>query len=57
MKQAVGELNATIAVVMLIGIMAVFFFTVLWPSINNTMVKNSKCSDAMCDANSVGADG
>lgn len=57
MKEATSELNATVVVVMLVAILAVFFFSILWPGIRNTMNKNAKCSDAMCDPNSVDSNG
>lgn len=57
MKEASGEMNATIIVVMLISVMATFFFFVLWPSINNTISRNMKCSDAMCDGDTVDGNG
>ncbi len=53
MKEATGELNMTVFVVVAIGVMSAFFFTVLWPSLKETLVANSKCRDAVCDANSV----
>ena len=49
MKEATGELNMTIVVVVAVGILSVFFFTILWPTIKNTFIANSKCSDAVCD--------
>ena len=49
MKEATGELNMTVVIVLAVGILSVFFFAILWPSIKNTFIANSKCSDAVCD--------
>ncbi len=49
MKEATGELNMTVVVVLAVGILSVFFFAVLWPSIRSTFIANNKCSDAICD--------
>ena len=49
MKEAAGELNTTIIVVISVGILSAFFFTVLWPIINNNFKKNVDCDKAICD--------
>ena len=49
MKEATGELNSTIVVVISVGILSDFFFTVLWPIINNNLKKNVDCDKAICD--------
>ena len=49
MKQATGELNGTIIVVIAIAALAAFFFTVLWPMIRNDLKDSAKCSSAICD--------
>lgn len=48
MKEATGELNMTVVIVVTVGFLAVFFFAVLWPSIKTTFIATSKCSDAIC---------
>ena len=48
MKEATGELNATVVVVITIGLLSTFFFTVIWPRLNDNLHANSKCSDAYC---------
>jgi hypothetical protein len=53
MKEATGELNMTLVVVIAVGVLAAFFFAILWPSIKNSMIMNSKCSDAVCNASTV----
>lgn len=57
MKEASGELNMTVFVVVAIGILSVFFYTIIWPMIRNTFVSTSKCSDAVCDASTVTSNG
>lgn len=49
MKEALGELNGTIIVVIAVGLLMAFFFTVLWPNIKGDLQNNAKCSDAICD--------
>ena len=53
MKEATGELNMTIVVIIAIGILTAFFFTIIWPALNNNLAKNAKCSDAICKGESV----
>lgn len=48
MKEATGELNMTVVVVLAVGILSVFFFAILWPSIKNTYISTSRCNDAVC---------
>jgi hypothetical protein len=48
MKEATGELNSTVVVVMAVALLAAFFFSVLWPMIKTNMDQNSKCSAAVC---------
>lgn len=49
MKEATGELNMTLVVVIIVGVLSVFFFTVIWPSIEGGLIASSKCADAVCD--------
>lgn len=48
MKEATGELNATVIVVITIAILSTFFFTVIWPMLNSNLKSNTRCSDAYC---------
>ena len=50
MKEATGELNATLVVVVTIGILSTFFFTVIWPLLKNNLNNSTKCSSAVCEA-------
>ena len=49
MKQATGELNATVVVMLAIGVFIAFFYYTLWPLIKNNFAENAKCSDAICE--------
>ncbi len=49
MKEATGELNMTVIVAISIGVLAAFFFGVLWPMINGNFQRNSQCSKALCN--------
>lgn len=49
MKEASGELNMTVFVVVVVGILGVFFYSIIWPMIRNNMATTTKCSDAICE--------
>lgn len=49
MKEAMGELNTTVIVVISVGVLSAFFFSYIWPMINNNFQSNSQCSKATCD--------
>lgn len=49
MKEATGELNLAVGVAISIGILAAFFFGVLWPMINGNFQQTSQCNKAICD--------
>lgn len=49
MKEATGELNSTLIVVVAVALLAAFFFMVIWPNVKGSLQKTSKCSDAICD--------
>lgn len=48
MKEATGELNATVIVVTTVGILSTFFFTVIWPNIKGNVESNTNCDKAVC---------
>ncbi len=54
MKEATGELNMTVVVVVAVGVLAAFFYTTIWPMISNNLDSKSKCNAAVCkrDGNS-----
>lgn len=48
MKQAMGEANMTIVVVLIIAVLSAFFFSFLWPNIRAGFKHNTRCDDAIC---------
>lgn len=48
MKEATGNLNATMVVVVAIGVLSAFFFSVLWPMIKKNNDQVFQCSQAIC---------
>lgn len=51
MKEATGELNTTVFVVISIGVLSTFFFTVLWPMLKNNFKQETGCKAAVCNCN------
>jgi len=49
MKEATGELNAAVVVVLAIGVLMAFFYYTLWPIMKENFNKNSQCSKAICE--------
>lgn len=49
MKEATGELNSTVIVIISVGVLMTFFFSVLWPMIHGNFKKESDCNGATCD--------
>ena len=47
MKEASGELNLTVVVVMAVAALMAFFYTLIWPTIRNNMASNTKCQAAV----------
>lgn len=50
MKEATGELNATVFVVIAVASLVAFFYTVIWPSIKVNLNENIACNRAICDS-------
>lgn len=48
MKEATGELNAGVVVLLAIGVLIAFFYYTIWPIIKNDL--DQQCSKAICDA-------
>lgn len=48
MKEATGGLNAGLVVVIAIGIMATFFYQILWPQVKSNYDRNTQCDKAVC---------
>ncbi len=53
MKEATGELNMAVIVTISIGILAAFFFSYLWPIINNNFQRTAQCNKAICDCKDI----
>ncbi len=49
MKEATGEVNMAAVVAIAIGILGVFFFSFVWPILDNNFERTSQCSKAACD--------
>lgn len=49
MKEATGELNLTVIVAISIGVLAAFFFGVMWPLIHGNFQRTAQCNKAICD--------
>ena len=48
MKEATGELNLTLIVVIAVGLLIAFFYYVIWPGLDTNLSQNSKCGVANC---------
>ena len=48
MKQAMGEHNMTVVVVLIVAALSAFFFSFLWPLIRSNFKQDSRCDDAIC---------
>ncbi len=46
MKEATGELNVTVITVVAIAAVAAFFYAFIWPSIQNSLMSATACSNA-----------
>ncbi len=49
MKEATGELNSTVLVVIIVAVLVVFFSTIIWPAIRNNFDSNASCAKAICN--------
>ncbi len=49
MKEATGELNMTVIIVLAVAALAAFFYTILWPLMRDNFNSNSKCAHAICE--------
>ncbi len=49
MKESTGMLNATVVVVIAVGVFMAFFYYTLWPMIKRNYSMNADCSRAICD--------
>lgn len=49
MKEATGQLNSTLVVILAVGVLSAFFYFGLWPSLKHNMDQQTKCSKAICN--------
>lgn len=49
MKEVTGELNMTLIVAISIGILAAFFFGIVWPMLNHNFQSEANCKSATCN--------
>ncbi len=54
MKQATSEVSTSVIVVTAVAMLTAVFFTIIWPNVKSGMVKNSSCSNAVCDVGYIG---
>lgn len=58
MKEATGELNVTVIVVIIVGLLIAFFYTMIWPIIKTNFIMSTNCAKAICESvTEVPADG
>lgn len=50
MKQATGDLNSGVVVLVAIGILIAFFYYTLWPMLKQNFDAQSQCSKAICNS-------
>lgn len=48
MREATGDLNLTVIVVVAVAGLMAFFSMTLWPMIKSGIQKDANCSDAIC---------
>ena len=48
MKEATGELNMTVIIVVMVAILVSFFFFTFWPLIRSNVDQTTSCSKAVC---------
>lgn len=49
MKQATGELNATVIIFSAVALLTVVFFMVVWPLVKDGFYTSANCANAVCD--------
>ena len=49
MKETTGELNVTVIVVILIGLLSALFFSFVWPTLRGSFRHNESCAKAVCE--------
>ena len=49
MKQATGELNATVIIFSAVALLTAVFFMIVWPLVKEGFYESASCSNAVCD--------
>lgn len=49
MKEATGELNATVIIFSAVALLTVVFFMVVWPLVKDGFYESASCANAVCD--------
>ena len=49
MKEATGEINLAVIVMISIGVLMAFFFGVLWPMLDFKFTSTAQCNKAVCN--------
>lgn len=57
MKEATGELNTMVIVVIIVAMLVAFFYFTIWPAIKNNINQNSACARAICPKENRSSDG
>ena len=57
MREATGDLNLTVIVVVAVAGLMAFFSMVVWPMIRGGMRNSENCSDAICEKVDTNKDG
>jgi hypothetical protein len=57
MKQATSEASTSVIVVTAVALLTAVFFTMIWPTLKGRMIKNSNCSNAICDVGYINTSG
>ena len=55
MKEATGELDMTLVVAIIVGLLASFFYFSIWPKIGES--QNTDCARAVCKKETLNKDG
>ena len=57
MKEATAELNLSVVVLLIIGVLFLFFYGTVWPDIKSDFDGNTKCNEAICECHNRDANG
>lgn len=49
MRQATGELNATVIIFSAVALLTAVFFMIVWPLVKEGFYESASCSNAVCD--------